>query len=267
MPTRADSRPTNAKIQRAKAHLCELEDRVKSFLALGPYEIARRVDSETHETIFYAARVEEVPLEIAIIAADVLRNLRTALDQLACALVIAAGNYPTRNTGFPIFASLGVYRDKAREKAQGMEQSTVDLIDALKPYKGGNDVLWRLDVLSKIDKRHPIEIRGVTHRFQTVTPNVMEYLRKTWAGRPGAWPSPEVAPESLIEYERRHFPINNGDVIFVDPPGSNEQRTFTFDLAIFEQTTGAGRLCLTATLHEMVSAVEATAHELESCLT
>jgi len=267
MSAPTDHSPTDAKIRRARAHVCELEDKAKSFLASGPFEVARRVDPETHEAVYYAARVREVPLEIAVITADVLRNLRASLDQLACALVIAGGNYPTRNTGFPVFASLGVYKDKAGEKVRGMGQSAIDLIDAMKPYRGGNDVLWRLDALSKIDKRRPLAIRGLTHRFQSVTPNVIAYLRKTWGARPGAWPAPEAAPESLIEHERRHFPITSLDVIFLDTSGSNNQATFAFDLAIFEQTIGAGRLTLIETLKEMVSTVEGAAAELEPCLT
>src|ERR1700688_1679848 len=118
MSAPTDHSPTDAKIRRARAHVCELEDKAKSFLASGPFEVARRVDPETHEAVYYAARVREVPLEIAVITADVLRNLRASLDQLACALVIAGGNYPTRNTGFPVFASLGLQRQSRRESSR-----------------------------------------------------------------------------------------------------------------------------------------------------
>jgi len=41
-----------------------------------------------------------------------------------------------------------------------MAQRAVDAIDALKPYKGGHDVLWQLDALAKIDKRGLMPIRA-----------------------------------------------------------------------------------------------------------
>ena len=87
-----------------------------------------------------------------------------------------------------------------------MRKDAVDAIDAIKPYKGGNDTLWRLHGLNNIDKHRLLITVGLAYRFQSVTPNVLAYLGKVWSGRAGAWPTPESAPYSLIEYERRHSP-------------------------------------------------------------
>jgi hypothetical protein len=99
-----------------------------------------------------------------------------------------------------------------------MLQGHVEMIDAIKPYKEGNRTLWQIQSLYNIDKQRPLSIVGLAHRFQSVTPNVLEYLRKTWSGRPGDWPPPESAPPGLIEHARKHSPLAIGAVLFIDVP-------------------------------------------------
>jgi hypothetical protein len=98
------------KTERARKHLNELGTEVSSFLASKPYEIAASRRPETREVVYEVATARAVPPIIPVIAADVLRNLRTSLDHMACELVRAAGNYPARNTGFPIFANFRIYQ-------------------------------------------------------------------------------------------------------------------------------------------------------------
>ena len=74
---------------------------------------SRPAGADRREAVYYAARVGEVPLTIAAITADVLQNLRKALDHLASELVLVAGSYPTRNSGFPIFSSVAIYKAQA----------------------------------------------------------------------------------------------------------------------------------------------------------
>ena len=246
-----------AKFGRAKRHLSDLEIEVRSFLASHPYEIATRRDTQTREVVYYATRVDDVPLAIAVITADVLQNLRKSLDHLACELVLAAGSSPTRNSGFPIFGSIAIYKAQAPEKVQGMRKDAVDAIDAIRPYKGGNDTLWRLHGLNNIDKHRLLITVGLAYRFQSVTPKVLAYLGKAWSGRAGAWPTPESAPSSLIEYERRHSPLNVGDVLFIDAFDNevHEPMKFSFDVAIGEGKIANGLLLL-ETLKQMVDMVD-----------
>ena len=249
----------HAKVERARKHLSDLETECHAFLATSPYEIACKRDPQTREVVYYAVKAGRVPPTIAAITADVLQNLRRTLDHLACELVIAAGKYPTRNTGFPIFSSVGIYKAQVAEKVQGMGKDALETIDTIKPYKGGNDVLWRLHNLSNIDKQRPLAIVGLAYRFQHTTPSVLAYLRQVWSRRPGAWPSPESAPHSLIEYERRHSPLNVGDVLFIDLQDAemNGQMKFGFDLA-FGEGKFANGLLLLETLSQMIEMVETT---------
>jgi hypothetical protein len=231
---------THPKIERAKKHLAELRTEVGAFLATSPFEVGKRHDPQTREISYYVSRAADVPASISAITADMLQNLRRALDHLACDLVITAGKYPTRNTGFPIFGSLGIYKAQAAEKTQGMQQHAVEAIAAIEPYKGGNDVLWHLQELANIDKHRPLKIAGLAYRFDAVTPEVLAYLRKVWSSRFGDWPPPENAPAELIEHERGHSPIQADDVLFIETSraGIDSERKFNFDLALAEGRLG-----------------------------
>jgi hypothetical protein len=255
---------THPKIERAKKHLAELKTEVGVFLATSPFEVGKRHDPQTREISYYVSRAADVPASISAITADMLQNLRRALDHLACDLVITAGKYPTRNTGFPIFGSLGIYNAQAGEKTRGMRQDAVDAIAAIKPYKGGNDVLWHLQELANIDKHRLLKIEGLAYRFETVTPEVLAYLRKVWRSRFGDWPPPGNAPDKQIEHERRHSPIKVDDVLFIDTSGAeiDHERKFDFDLALAEGRLGS-RIPLLERLNGIADSVGDVLSKLE----
>jgi hypothetical protein len=255
------------KVERARKHLEDLDVEVQSFFSRQPFQSAARRDQETREVIYYASKVEAVPPIIPAITADVLRNLRIALDYLACELVISSGKYPTRNTGFPIFSSAGVYKAQAAAKVQGMRNDAIAAIDGLTPYGGGNSILWDLQGLSNVDKHRLPNIDAIAYRFEKVTPNVLAYLRKTWTTRPGAWPEPEAASDPLIEYERKHRPLRKGDVLFIDLPDSkiDTNASFSYDLAFGETKFGYG-LPLRERLKEMATTVDSVVLSLTGLL-
>jgi hypothetical protein len=90
---------------------------------------------------------------------DAAHNLRTALDHLAYHLVlVGTDNGEVRSKGwekiqFPIAHSADSYKsDRTAGKVQGMERKAIEAIDALKPYKGGNEPLWLLNKIDNADK-------------------------------------------------------------------------------------------------------------------
>ncbi|MEP6912345.1 MAG: hypothetical protein ABI923_06300 [bacterium] len=96
--------------------------------------------------------------------------MRSALDHLAWFLVeigCAANNIKLSKTerkqiGFPIIDtdSSKEYEASRKRKVKGMTQAAIDAIDATKPYKGGNDCLWRLNQLNNIDKHRFLVAAG-----------------------------------------------------------------------------------------------------------
>jgi len=209
-----------------------------------PFEVATRRDPETRELIYYVNRVERVPLTIAAAVADILQNFQRALDHLACQLVLAAGNYPTRTTAFPIFTSLGVYRVQAGEKVRGMLPDAISAIDAIKPYRGGSDALWRLHSLASVDKQRLLKVVGLSTRLGDLTPGVLEYIRRSFSQQPYR---AEVFPESptaqaFIKSQGRSLLTKAGEVLLIDLPDAepDDRIRFEFDLVFAEGKIASG---------------------------
>jgi len=104
--------------------------------------------------------VPVLSFDAACLAGDVVHNLRSALDHLAQQLALVGCPSLTdkelRQIEFPIAESLAKYEaDKAR-KVKGMKPEAIKKIDGLRPYKGGNDALWRLHELDNIDKHRAL---------------------------------------------------------------------------------------------------------------
>jgi hypothetical protein len=251
-------RDVQAKVERVGTILSTLETDVNSFLASQPFEVAAKREDQTRQVTYYAARVEAIPPPIAATAGDALHNLRSALDYLVVELIRAEGNNPTRHSGFPIFASFGVYQAQRRERIQGIGKEAMAAIGAIKPYRGGNAILWSLQSLCAVERHRLVGVIGVAIRFKSVTPAVLAYARKLWNDLYGSWRAPELFLQesaAFIESIRRHFRLTAGDVIFVSPAGADpeDQPEFSFDLAFGEGETG--NLALLETLRQMVDEV------------
>jgi hypothetical protein len=142
MPLTANDRIIliKVKIERAKKCLRDLRSELTAF-----------GNQKVYTADFRKHRV--LPFDAIATAGDVVHNLRSALDHLAHQLVrVGSGVEPTRRVAFPISASAAAYKRDKVEKIEGMAPEAIKAIDALKPYKGGDDALWQIHVLDNIDK-------------------------------------------------------------------------------------------------------------------
>jgi len=89
-------------------------------------------------------------------AGDVVVNLRGALDHLAYQLTKVHRPRITikeeRDISFPICKDLAGYEKARKTVIKLVGPRAIKLIDALKPYKGGNEALFRLNELNNINK-------------------------------------------------------------------------------------------------------------------
>jgi hypothetical protein len=89
-------------------------------------------------------------------AGDVVVNLRGALDHLAYQLTKAHRPRITikeeRKIFFPICDDATGYEKARKTVIKFVGPDAIKLIDALKPYKGGNEALFRLNELNNINK-------------------------------------------------------------------------------------------------------------------
>jgi hypothetical protein len=203
-----------SKVNRANRHIDELHSVIRRYIDTSPYKIGRKTDPQTGEVVYYLLEAPPIPEEMALIAGDVLQNLRSALDHLAWALVETNGCRPNERTCFPIMEGKPLTRDDKNRfdrKIEGMGQEAKDIIRSLNPYKGGNDDLWLLHRLNNIDKHRTIftvgfAVRSISTSYQQI----------------GALPTFQTGP------------LENGSELFRENNQVSNKVDFIFDVAINE---------------------------------
>jgi len=154
------------KIERADKHLDDFHAVLRAFIDSNPYVIDTKRDPQTRCLVYYLVTAQPIPDELAMIASDILQNLRTALDYLVCAMV-RGNNKSDKASAFPIVDKAPVStKERAwfEAKTQGKPEEAKDVIRRIKPYKGEDDVLWRLHKLNNRDKHRLLFTVGAAFR-------------------------------------------------------------------------------------------------------
>lgn len=146
-----DLRDCYLKLEWAKKHIEDLEKVQATFLGSEPYKGVPDFDLNENMTFFHLKELPEIPHTISLYVGDAAHNLRTALDYLACALVVHNGHYPGL-VYFPIAETAAKYRAESAKKTKGMSAEAKKVIDDLRPYADGNDCFYALHQLDIIDK-------------------------------------------------------------------------------------------------------------------
>lgn len=142
-----------AKVERAKQNLREVEFIIFAFHGYLP-GVGMHVKSHRKppgQSIFYDATFDALTA-----AGDVIHNLRGALDHLAYQLTRAhrprTTNKELQSIYFPICKNQSTYEQSRERYKKFFGVKAVEILDALKPYKGGNEALWRLHQLNNVSK-------------------------------------------------------------------------------------------------------------------
>ncbi|MCC7421032.1 MAG: hypothetical protein IT428_12185 [Planctomycetaceae bacterium] len=158
-----------AKIERANKHILEFEECLNAFRNSKPYRLVIEDNPDSRERVYKVKVLKPPPLELSLIAGDAIHNLRSALDHLVWRLIEANGNVPSRQTAFPVSETRAKYEAGSPAKVQGMNPSAVDLINAIKPYKGGSDEIWALHELNNFDKHRLLLVVGYSNSAAALT--------------------------------------------------------------------------------------------------
>jgi len=224
------------KVKRAREHISAFEHQLRVFLERHPYKVAARSDPETRKLIYYVESAEPVPDCLPLIAGDAIQNLMSALDHLAYQIVcFDTGDNPPnpRRVYFPIADDLAKYETSKRGRMEGAHQKTFEVVDALKPYKGGNDRLWALHRLNNIEK----------HRLLLTVGSQAGgiHLGQLMAGHFGcAFPPEAVAAlESMnvfLNPADKGFPLKPGFELYIGAVDEkpNPKLQFRFNVALSE---------------------------------
>jgi hypothetical protein len=136
------------KIARANEHLGNIETIADKFSK--SHSIIREAEPDG---IYDAIKIKigEPPPMLAVIIGEVAFQLRSALDQLATALAVKNGKSPSQ-VYFPIAGDRQEFRRaRTQGKIEKLSPAARKLIWRLKPYKGGNNLLWALNSLRNAD--------------------------------------------------------------------------------------------------------------------
>lgn len=142
-----------SKVKRANERIESAQRRVGSFYETHPYEVFRDIDL-TGQRESLKVRLHAIPDdEISLDVAEATYHLRSALDLLVCALALTNGAANTSGTYFPFTGDENEFKSsQSQGKIKKLHPDAIQMICDLKPYRGGNDLLWGLGKLANIDK-------------------------------------------------------------------------------------------------------------------
>jgi len=240
---------SRTKIERAKQHLRDLDACMKAFTASDPYPLGSKFDEQTGLHQLYVERLTPIPSMAPAIIGDIVHNLRSALDHLAYRLVFKGtsgvgiltknGGNPFQHVYFPIFDDVHKYEARKVGQIKGMSKPAIDAIDRIKPYKGGNDTLWRLHRLNNIDKHRLLVV--VAAQFQGF------YLDTGW-----------LIPNIPIRGQK-FVPVEAGAILFSATPQVIKQMgnkvELSLEMAFFEPEIVEGEP-IRPTLVQMIDLTE-----------
>ena len=241
------------KVERAKEHIRQLEAEIRAFHERKPYRIVVEEEPQSGDQI-YRVKIKEQPSpRWATIIGDIVHNLRSALDLLANDLVRANCKTPNRRTGFPIYESAKKFETQFLGKVDGASTKAIRIIKSLKPYKGGNEPLWRIHCLDIADKHRLILSVGAAYRHFTISPRLQI-----------PWRNGEIVkfPPIAISPADRQYPLkDNAEVFRVRASARTPDSKFASDYQFsFEVAFGDGEVVqgepVVPTLQQLINSVE-----------
>jgi hypothetical protein len=237
----------------------------KAFFDSNPYTIEIKYDPKTRQYVHYLTSVRDVPNNIPVIAGEVLYNLRSALDHLAFQLVLANAGTPTDKTCFPIFDSAQKYKTLSPRKVKGMSHAAIKAIAGIKPYKGGNDTLWRLHKLNNIDKHRLLVTVGAQFTALDLSPIFQRNMQNLTRDDP-QFSGLTLAP-FWVRPSDRLFPLKVGAELFIGAPDSEVDKDlqFAFEIALSEPQIVEGEPII-ETLEGMANLTENIVSDLSPLL-
>jgi hypothetical protein len=255
------------KIERAKKHIADLERELRAFLDAKPYGVGAKREPQTRKLIYYVTSVNPVPEYLSLITGDIIQNLISALDHLAYQLVFKdTGGHPPKPSKiyFPIADTITIYEAEKNRKVEGARKDTFKAIDAIKPYKGGNDLLWMLYRLNNIDKHRLLLTVGSKAAGVNLAQHMANIARD------------QMSAKAIDVLESFNFFVNPADTGFPLKEGfelligavdekPNPKQQFRFDVALSETGIVEGESLL-ITMQSFATTVDNVFNELSPLL-
>ncbi len=115
-----------------------------------------------------------IPTRFAVLTGEIVHHMRSSLDHLVCALVLANGGTVTKQHQFPICSNRDLYK-ASREKGslRGLKPSTCRIIEDQQPYKQANPIDTILAVVQEYDNRDKHRLLLVTSSIAAIHDHIV----------------------------------------------------------------------------------------------
>lgn len=242
------------KVDRAIEHINYLEREIAAFKERGGYSTFRDDDPQTGDLVHRARVLEQPPPRWGAIAGDAIHNLRSALDILWRRLMYPDGGGETNfKIAFNIYGSPEAFKRSNSREIKSRNKAAVEIYRTLKPYKGGNDNLWRLSVLDDADKHRlliPVGLAIVDTRIRLEFNQFVDFSEA----------SMDMAHNALSGTALR-YPIYDGAELYRLEAHARSKvdmnPQITFDIAFGEAGVAEGEpMPIVPTLSELLGVVE-----------
>jgi hypothetical protein len=184
-------RSARIKIQRAKDHIAYLRREMDAWLGRKPYYLVSETDAKAGKIVVKIRVREQIPDQFSAVIGDIIHNFRSALDHLAWALVLVNKGMPSERTQFPINKDRKSLEAALPRCLAGASSKAIEAVKKLQPHKGGygapgNEILWAIHDLDRIDKHRLIVPIGAAHTRSQMRFSVGIPLHKNfqWIGPP-----------------------------------------------------------------------------------
>jgi hypothetical protein len=151
-----------AKTERAESQINDLNLAIRAFFEATPYEIVSEVDPQADEEVWRFQLTRTLPNDLAIRTGEIFHNLRSALDQMLAEIVVRVSKRSETRVEFPFGLTVDEF-ETALRKQKKLPADAGPILRGLKPYKGGDPLLWLLHSANRRDKHRmglvPVNLR------------------------------------------------------------------------------------------------------------
>lgn len=141
------------KIERAYAHLAELQQAESNFFSSNVPSLVYEEDTERGCKLAKLKLDACSPEIIHVLAGELIYQLRSALDQIAVALAKMSASKPNiKNVYFPCDDSVASYEKSCKKCLAGFDDDLIVKIKSTQAYNGGDDTLRAVFRMANIDK-------------------------------------------------------------------------------------------------------------------
>jgi len=140
------------KVARAREIIAALDAEIQAFNATEPHERMVETDPEGLVQEHTVKLTRPLPDSLAVLSQEATAALRAALDQAVFAASKAAGSRRLMDTCFPIAEGAGQLNKVMAEKCKGVPPDIAAIIREIKPFKGGNDLIWGLLAIAGLEE-------------------------------------------------------------------------------------------------------------------